>query len=339
MAVRNRWCAAAIVAAAGVVGGGQAHGAAAAAGGKSIAPQHARELQESIARCQAQLRNAGNLEEQGRLQEDLCKKLVQADDYDNALRVAAAIYGTNGLNPERRAAHHFMMARLYSKRMEASRNGGEMEMNRKRAIGVAQEVAGRGYPAAWGVTDAANGLIREMTDGRKQALVANSVAQKQTGSAPDIVRLARLQSQALQQSSAQVRQKQANGAVAFANAQPASARSLFSRATGAPAPASMKPASYGVIQMPKSGARDPRGFAYAAPAAAMPNAGRTILRSPILINGTSVQSGTAVPAAYAKSQPGKPGQVVASDEAGAAGGGIAAKANSRTDRRQARARR
>ena len=94
---------------------------------RSITPEHRKALEQSIAECAAKVQATSDKQARAVLQEDLCKRLVQAEDYDNALRVAQTIFETPGVDPERRAAHHYMMAKVYALKMEASPNLALME--------------------------------------------------------------------------------------------------------------------------------------------------------------------------------------------------------------------
>ena len=108
-----------------------------------------------------------------------------------------------------------MVAQIYQKRMEASRSQSEMEDNRQRAYKVAQDVCGAGYPAGWGVGDAARKLMNELTDARRCALASNQVAKNETGGvAPNVLAVARAQSAAMQASANAVRQRQVSGLAA-----------------------------------------------------------------------------------------------------------------------------
>ena len=98
---------------------------------KSLSPQHMRELQNSIHECASRVNGASDPEERSRCQEELCMALIQAEDYDRAIRVAQAIHQTPNINEERRAVAHFLVAQVYHMKMEASPNLALMEENRR----------------------------------------------------------------------------------------------------------------------------------------------------------------------------------------------------------------
>jgi len=131
---------------------------------KSLSPAHMAELHKSIQECLARVNAARDPETRSVIQEELCKRLVQAEDYDNALTVAAAVCNTPSINPERRAAHHFMIAQIYELKMRASPNLDLMEQNRQRAAAAAQEVIAKRYPRRWMITDSAERLLKELND-------------------------------------------------------------------------------------------------------------------------------------------------------------------------------
>lgn len=186
---------------------------------KSLTPGHEQQLKGQIDQCAQRVLCSGSVEERVRWQEELCKKLLQAEDYDNALKAAAAIQATQGANAERRAAHHFMMAQIYSIRMEKSQNVTEAEAYRRNAIKVANDVVDQNYPASWGVNSEAKRLSAKLQDVRQLQAIRSDVDKNQSGGvAPDMVNIARRQSMAMEQS---VRQSQPSGV-----------RSLISRATG-----------------------------------------------------------------------------------------------------------
>ena len=131
---------------------------------RAFAPSHRLDLQRSIAECMAKVRAAVDPDSRTRYQEELCKKLIQAEEYDRALQVAKEVAETQGANPERRAVHHFLIAQIYAMRMESSPNVALMEENRQQAIRAAQEVIQRQYPKKWLVTESAKQLLRTLND-------------------------------------------------------------------------------------------------------------------------------------------------------------------------------
>ena len=109
----------------------------------SLNPRHLQELRMSINQCSAQVQNAPDAATKSKYQEQLCKKLIQAQDYDAALQVASDVAQSQGADPERRAAHHFMIAQIYALKMEASPSADLMQQNRTKALLAIRDQAGR----------------------------------------------------------------------------------------------------------------------------------------------------------------------------------------------------
>ncbi len=148
---------------------------------KSLTPQHKRELQISIQKCAERVNSSRDLETRSQCQEELCQRLIQAEEYDNALHVARAIYETQGIDEERKAAHHFLMAQILALKMEASPSVDLMEQNRRLALESAKQVAAKRYPVKWGVGDAARQLIVDLQNPQRTAEVRGRVLQRQGG--------------------------------------------------------------------------------------------------------------------------------------------------------------
>lgn len=146
---------------------------------KALAPAHRRELERDIASCMAEVRAARDAEQRSRYQEQLCKKLIQAEEYDLALRVAQEVVDNERADPERRAVHHFLIAQIYAMRMEASPTLELMEENRRLAIQAAQEVLARRYPRSWLVGESAAQLIRSLNDAKHLREVRGWVEKRQ----------------------------------------------------------------------------------------------------------------------------------------------------------------
>jgi hypothetical protein len=168
---------------------------------RSLSPEHKRELRQSIAESVAQINAAQDVVSRGRYQEELCKKLLQAEDYESALKVAHSIFSTPGIEPERRAAHHYMIAQIYAYRMKASPTVTLMEENRRMAAEVAADVVNRNYPKQWMVTEAAKNLLKELNDRKQLAAIRSAIEKRKNGGVmPANEALARSQSVALERS-------------------------------------------------------------------------------------------------------------------------------------------
>jgi hypothetical protein len=108
-------------------------------------------------------------------QQELCQLLMRAERFDEALQVAHNVYKTDQGNKERCAAHHFLLAEIYNRKMKASRSLDEMEKNRQFALSAAQEVVEQKYPAKWGVSEHARALIRQLNDSSSMGIVRQRV--------------------------------------------------------------------------------------------------------------------------------------------------------------------
>jgi hypothetical protein len=131
---------------------------------RALNPGHLLELQRGIDECQRQVEKAPDADTRSAWQEELCKRLIQAEDYDWALESAKEVFGTPGANEERKAAHHFLIAQIYALRMEASPSLARMEENRQAAIRCAGEVVSTRYPKKWMVRESAQQLLRSLED-------------------------------------------------------------------------------------------------------------------------------------------------------------------------------
>jgi len=168
---------------------------------RSLTPQHRRELERAIAQTVREISLAKDLNTRTQLQEELCKKLIQSEDYDTALLVAQEIYNTQGINPERRAVHHFLIAQIYAMRMEASPSLELMEKNRQAAIAAAEEVVRARYPRKWLISESAAQLLNTLRDPQHIRLVRGWVEkrQSQNGETPGRIWASRAQSSAVEQ--------------------------------------------------------------------------------------------------------------------------------------------
>lgn len=149
--------------------------------GSNLNPNRLRELNESIRECVQRVNSASGADARSQCQEQLCKKLIQAEDYDNALNVANAIYRTPGIDQERKAAHHFLIAQIYSLKMEASQTEGLMRANRLAALDAAKEVIGKNYNEKWKISEAAGKLVQQLEDPKHMQRVDDWVRKRQSG--------------------------------------------------------------------------------------------------------------------------------------------------------------
>lgn len=146
---------------------------------KSLNPYHEQKLQNDIKSCAAQVLATANPEEKCLRQQELCKKLIQAERYDEAVEVASNIYNTPNVNAERRAAHHFLMADIYSRKMQASTTLSSMDSNRNQALAVIRQIDAENYPARWEVPAHARRLEKELNDNAKYETLKRKVAARQ----------------------------------------------------------------------------------------------------------------------------------------------------------------
>lgn len=281
-------------------------------GSKTLNPQHVRELQINIQQLAQKVNSAPDPETRGRCQEELCKRLVQAEDYDNALRVASSVHESRGVNPERRAAHHFLIAQIYALKMEASPNTALMAENRTRAVQAAQEVVRQGYPDKWMVSEAAQRLLRDLQDPSHIAKVQSGVEKRQNGgSDPEKLAMARAQSQSIEQAVS------GGGRLTrtlskFTRSRASQAPSPVSSADSSKLVVDVKPASYSLgssvspksapyLSQPSSKSSEIHfsGGTQVIYSQSQPKSGgylpresrkSTALASPIIIDGTSVRS-------------------------------------------------
>lgn len=151
---------------------------------KNLNPQHQRELQRCIDDCATKVNKAVDPESRSLCQEELCKRMLQAEDYDNALKVATAIAETEGINPERRAAHHYLTAQIYALKMEASPNLTLMEDNRRQALITAEQVRAKNYDDKWMINEAVQNLTKRLNDPKKLEEIAAWVRKRQFGDLP-----------------------------------------------------------------------------------------------------------------------------------------------------------
>ena len=147
--------------------------------GRVLNPYHEQQLQEQIRKCASGVLACSDMEMRCVKQQELCQLLIRSERFDQALQVANNIFKTDEANGERKAAHHFLMAEIYNRKMKASRTVDDMEKNRQFALSVAQEVVDKKYPAQWGVSEHARGLIRDLNDSRTMGAVKQRVASRE----------------------------------------------------------------------------------------------------------------------------------------------------------------
>jgi hypothetical protein len=148
---------------------------------RGVSQNHADELRNNILDAARRVTQAGSVSERVRWQEELCKRLIQAEDYVHALHVAHAIFQTDGAEPERRATHHFMMARIYRMMMDSAPDLVAMNDSRELAMKTVNEVLQRRYPANWGIGAAATQLRNELNDPRRIATAELAATRRSQG--------------------------------------------------------------------------------------------------------------------------------------------------------------
>jgi hypothetical protein len=146
---------------------------------RKLYPTHKQQQSNDIYNSAVKVHAAGDAETRGQQQQELCKKLIQAEKYDEALKIAHDIAGTPGINEERRAAHHFLIADIYNRKMQASPNTALMQQNRQRAMQAAQEVIAQKYPAKWHTTEMASALLKDLQDPQHMQQVSDWVQKRQ----------------------------------------------------------------------------------------------------------------------------------------------------------------
>lgn len=147
--------------------------------GRNLNPYHEQQLQSQINKCASGVMACTDAEMRCLKQQELCQLLIRAERYDEALQVANNVYMTESANKERCAAHHFLMAEVYNRKMKASATIAEMEKNRQFALSAAQEVVEKKYPSKWGVSEHARALIRNLSDSKSLIQVRQRVASRQ----------------------------------------------------------------------------------------------------------------------------------------------------------------
>ncbi len=146
---------------------------------KSLAPGHRLAIQRAIATCRKSVQAARDPDTRSKALEELCKKLIQAEEFDEALNVAQEVANCQGADPERRAVHHFLIAQIYAMRMEASPTLELMEENRQLALRTAREVMAKRYPKSWLISESAAQLIQSLNDPKHLREVRGWVEKRQ----------------------------------------------------------------------------------------------------------------------------------------------------------------
>jgi hypothetical protein len=243
---------------------------------RSIAPGHRLELQRCIAQMRASLKSTNNPDARSKLLEELCKKLIQAEEYDDALATAREVVACEGADVERRAVHHFLVAQIYAMRMEASPSVELMEENRQLAIRTAQEVIARHYPRKWLISESATQLIQSLTDPQHLREVRGWVEKRQNDPAFESkLRVARVQS-------AQIDRLLSGGgaaAAAVSNLAPDAGRGVVSRGTASVSYSRAAEQSVVVPATKSAATRPQQGAELHAP---------VTVRGPIVIDGNRV---------------------------------------------------
>jgi len=147
--------------------------------GRNLNPYHEQQLQDQIRKCASGILACSDSELRCVKQQELCQLLIRSERFDEALQVANNIYKTDEAAGERKAAHHFLMAEIYNRKMKASQTVTDMEKNRQYALSAAQEVVDKNYPAKWRVSEHARTLIRELSDPKTMGIVKQRVSMRE----------------------------------------------------------------------------------------------------------------------------------------------------------------
>lgn len=170
----HRWMIIALCATSAVTGS-----AAEAYRSRSLNPYHERQIEQDIYQTASKVQACTDAESRSKGLQELCKKLIQAEKFDEALKIADQVHRTPGINNERKAAHHFLVADIYARKMDVSPTIDHMKQNRQLAMRAAQDVINQKYPAKWGVTSMANALLRDLEDPKRLARVQDKIQKRQ----------------------------------------------------------------------------------------------------------------------------------------------------------------
>lgn len=151
----------------------------AASQSRNLNPYHEQQLESQIRKCASGVMACTDAEEKSVRQQELCQLLIRAERYDEALQVSYNIYRAESSSSERKAAYHFMVAEIYSRKMKAATTTAEMDSCRRSALAAAQEVLDQKYPAKWGVSGYARELVRNLNDSESMGRLRQRVANRQ----------------------------------------------------------------------------------------------------------------------------------------------------------------
>ena len=150
---------------------------------RALSPKHRMDLEQNVKQAQTAVAQANSLQQWGVAMEELCKQLLLLEHYDEAMDVALKVANKQGVDPERRAAHHFLVAQINMYKLEASPTAAEMQRNRQLAERAANDVIARQYSPQWGVTEAAQQLLAKLRSPEYIGNVNSGIRQRQTGDA------------------------------------------------------------------------------------------------------------------------------------------------------------
>lgn len=142
---------------------------------------HMEQLNQGISESISKVNACSDPETRCKQQQELCKKLIQAEKYDQALQVAEEVYQSRAASAEQRAAHHYLQAEIYCRKMKASPDFQHMQQNRQLAVRKAQEVLSQNYPAKWRTGELAENLMKELQDPQQLQEAQKWVQKRQAG--------------------------------------------------------------------------------------------------------------------------------------------------------------
>ena len=99
--------------------------------------------------------------------------------------MANDVYLDAAHDKERRAAHHYLIADIYARKMKASPTDALMKQNRSLAYQSAQSVVNQNYPAKWGAGELAKKLLTDLQDPKYMGNVQEWV-QKRSSNGCDV---------------------------------------------------------------------------------------------------------------------------------------------------------
>lgn len=151
----------------------------AAESSRNLNPYHEQQLENQIRACANSVVACTDAEQRSAKQQELCQLLLRADRFDEAIQVAYNIYRSEPAGNERKAAYHFLVAEIHSRKMKAAPNLKAMEASRQAAMAAAQEVINQNYPKKWNASEYARDLIKELNDAQRMGGVRNRVASRE----------------------------------------------------------------------------------------------------------------------------------------------------------------